>query len=204
MANASDQVSDSDGLTSRASAFPALGARVVSVFGSPVEAVLAVSLFLSLSLLAGAHIFEALGYAPCALCLDQREAHWAAAAVSGAGLIASGVFKARLAAAAAVGATGLVYALSAGLAFFHTGVEFGFWPPLGCDATTVPDSMDVSDLSSALAPDAHFVSCTDAQWRLFGVSMAGYNFLASALLFAACAYAASISNKTLRTTGGEA
>ncbi len=35
----------------------------------------------SAALLAGAHVFQALGYAPCKLCLWQRGPHWAAVAI---------------------------------------------------------------------------------------------------------------------------
>ena len=39
-----------------------------------VEKTLAGAGLASGGLLAGAHLFEAMGYAPCELCLDQREA----------------------------------------------------------------------------------------------------------------------------------
>ncbi|HPE30992.1 MAG TPA: disulfide bond formation protein B, partial [Parvularculaceae bacterium] len=77
---------------------------------------LIVAVAASASLLVGAHIFEAFGYLPCPLCLDQRQAHWVALAVAGAGLGAHFLFRARLAAAAAVGAAAMVYLFSAGLA----------------------------------------------------------------------------------------
>ena len=138
----------------------------------------------SAALLAGAHIFEALGYPPCALCLDQREAHWAAIAVCLAGLGGYLVFKARLATAAAVGAAALVYALSAGLSFFHVGVEHGFWPgPATCSGGGVGIT-DAGDLSSVFEQEVRGPSCADAQWKFFGISMAGYNLLFSAGLFA--------------------
>jgi disulfide bond formation protein DsbB len=138
----------------------------------------------SATLLAVAHLFEAFGYAPCTLCLDQREAHWTALAVASAGLLVHFVFKAPLGAAAAVGATALVYAVSAGLAFFHAGVEFHFWPgPASCAAAGA-DVTSVEDLEKALAQGARGPGCDEAAWRLFGVSMAGYNLLFSAGLFA--------------------
>ncbi len=134
-------------------------------------------------LLAGAHIFERLGYPPCELCLDQREAHWTALSVAVAGIAAAYLAKARLAAAATVGALALVYALSAGLAFYHTGVEFGFWPgPASCGAAG-EIIRDGGGLGAALGEKPSGPSCGDAAWRFLGVSMAGYNLLASAALF---------------------
>ncbi len=135
------------------------------------------------SLLAGAHIFEAMGYEPCALCLDQREAHWTALALTLVGLVISLGFRAPLLAAAATGATALVYGFGAGLALYHTGVEFGFWPgPTSCSGSETINS--INDLSSGLDPDRPRVSCDRVAWKFLGVSMAGYNLLASAGLFA--------------------
>ena len=149
-----------------------------------VEQALGLAALTSAALLAGAHIFQALGYAPCALCLDQREAHWTALAIALAGLAASVVLKARFVAAAAVGAAALIYSVSAGLAFFHAGVEFGYWPgPPSCSGGGGP-MVDAGGLLEALNERPKPPSCEEAAWRLFGVSMAGYNVLASAGLFA--------------------
>jgi disulfide bond formation protein DsbB len=162
------------------------------------ERALIVAVAASALLLALAHIFEAFGYLPCALCLDQREAHWTALAIASAGLFAQFVFKARLAAAAAVGATALVYAVSAGLAFFHAGVEFGFWPgPASC-AVVGEGVSTVDDLTKALSERPRGPSCDEAAWRLFGVSMAGYNLIFSAGLFALTLAAALDAGRAAR------
>jgi len=136
------------------------------------------------ALLAGAHLFERVGgLVPCILCLDQREAHWAALGVAAAGLIVARLFKSNLGAAAAAGAVALVYAVSAGLAFYHTGVEYSFWPgPATCAAGG--GAVDLGALAAALERKADAPACDDVQWRFLGVSMAGYNLLASAGLFA--------------------
>ena len=155
-----------------------------------VERVLGLSAGVSASLLAGAHIFEAMGYAPCELCLDQREAHWAALAVTLSGLVAALLLKARRVAAAAIGATALVYAVSAGLSFYHTGVEYKFWPgPATCSGGGGAN-FDNLDLTEALSSPSRGPACSEASWRAFGVSMAGYNFLFSSGLFALCFFAA--------------
>jgi disulfide bond formation protein DsbB len=148
------------------------------------EKALMIGALASALLLAGAHLFEAIGFAPCPLCLDQREAHWLALAVAGAGLVAAILFKARLAASAAVGAAALVYAVSMGLSGYHTGVEWKFWPgPKSCSAVAgTPASLE--DISAGLEGKVGAVSCEDAAWRFLGVSMAGYNFLFSSGLFA--------------------
>jgi len=162
---------------------------------SLIERALLAGAVVSALLLASAFAFEHAGYPPCELCLDQREAHWTALGVAIAGLIAAFVFKARLAASAGVGALALVYALSAGLAFYHTGVEHGFWPgPASCSAP-VEAITDISGLGGALGEKPSGPSCGEPSWRLFGVSMAGYNLLASAALFALAFTAAASATR---------
>lgn len=149
-------------------------------------------------LLAGAHLFEkAAGLIPCILCLDQREAHWTALAVALAGLAAAKIFGSRLAAAAAVGAAALVYAVSTGLAFYHTGVEYDYWPgPAICAGGGAEFSID--EIAGTLDQKSTGPSCEDVQWRFLGVSMAGYNLLASAGLFALTLLAAVYETRAAR------
>lgn len=148
------------------------------------ERALIIAFTISAALLAGAHLFEHVGgFVPCILCLDQREAHWTALGVAAGGLIAARLLKSKLGAAAAVGAAALVYAVSAGLAFYHTGVEYEFWPgPAICAGGG--EIIDLNALGAALDQKADAPSCAEVQWRFLGVSMAGYNLLASAGLFA--------------------
>lgn len=161
------------------------------------ERALIIGFVASAALLAGAHLFERVGgFAPCVLCLDQREAHWTALGVAAAGLVAARLFRSRLGAAAAVGAAALVYAVSAGLAFYHTGAEYKFWPGPAICAAGGP--VDAGSIAAALDRDAAPPSCVDAPWRLFGVSMAGYNMLASAGLFALTFAAAVAESRRAR------
>ncbi|MBY0420872.1 MAG: disulfide bond formation protein B, partial [Parvularculaceae bacterium] len=86
-----------------------------------MENVLLVAASASGALLLAAHLFEWFGgLEPCPLCLDQRQAHWAALAMALAGLLASTLLRARLVASAAVGATALIFLASTGLALYHT------------------------------------------------------------------------------------
>ena len=163
------------------------------------ERALCLSFAASGAMLAGAHLFEKVGgLVPCILCLDQREAHWTALGVAGAGLAASRLFKSKLGAAAAVGAAALVYAVSAGLAFYHTGVEYHYWPgPAICSGGGLGD-LDITNLGASLSEKTDAPSCEDVQWRFLGVSMAGYNLLASAGLFAFTLFAALTETRTAR------
>lgn len=125
------------------------------------------------ALLIGAHSFERFAeLTPCALCLDQREAHWAAFAFFLAAFLAT-----RLDALAAKGWPLLFMgfgtaAMITGLYIsgYHTGVEYGWWEgPQTCSTGSIPTSLD--DL-----PDK-VIFCDDVPWSLFGISMAGFNFL---------------------------
>jgi disulfide bond formation protein DsbB len=73
-------------------------------------------------------------------------------------------------------------ALSGIIGVYHAGVEWHWWSgPAACSGSAF-------QVSGALDLNAHVVSCDHAAWRLFGISMAGYNAaisLGAALLAAA-------------------
>ena len=146
--------------------------------------VLALCAAASAALLAGAHAFERLGgLPPCLLCLDQREAHWAALAVA-AVMLGFAVAGARRVVAAGLAALALVYLFSTGLAGYHAGVEWGFWPGPPCAAGTADMSaLTPGDLLASLE-EGGSPACDEAAWRMLGVSMAGWNALASLALAA--------------------
>ena len=153
-------------------------------------------LAVSAALIAGAHAFERIGgMAPCLLCLDQREAHWTALGV-GAVLFALAQAGAARVVAAGLGALTLVYLFSAGLAAFHAGVEWGFWPgPDGCAAPTPADmtSLGTDDILGSLdRPGPEGPACSEAAWRMLGISMAGYNAVISLGLAVACGLACAV------------
>lgn len=166
---------------------------------SLVEQALILAAISSGALIAGARLFEHIGgLAPCDLCLDQREAHWTALALALIGVFGGVVLKMRRAAAATVGALALVYLVSAGLAFYHAGVEYKYWPgPATCSGGGPVDLGDGS-LADILDQKPARPSCEDAAWRFLGVSMAGYNLLASAGLLALCLVAAGAAAREAR------
>ncbi len=134
----------------------------------------------SLALILGALGFQYIGhYPPCEMCHWQRWPHIAAAVVGlGGGILLSlGILNARFATIVAALAI-LGVAVSGGLGVFHAGVEWHFWPgPTACTTGFVFDGhLDLN------APVPH---CDIAAWRMFGISMAGYNALIS-LAAAAC------------------
>lgn len=128
--------------------------------------------FGSFALLAGAYVFQVLGYAPCQMCLWQRWPHGAAIAI---GLFAVMVSRhQRL--LALLGA--LAAATTAGIGLFHTGVERDWWDgPASCSGNGAINTTDL--LNTDIAP---IVMCDDVVWSLFGLSMASYNALFSLVL----------------------
>ena len=168
--------------------------------GRPLPAALALGAAASAALLAGAHAFERIGgYAPCLLCLDQREVHWVAltVALASLGLLK---LKARRLALAGLGVLCLVFAFSAGLATYHAGAEWGWWEgPAACAASGAVDIPTAGGLLESLdKPGPSGPPCTEAAWRMLGLSMAGYNALISAALSAAAALAGLAALDVLR------
>jgi len=130
----------------------------------------------SLALIIGALLFQYVGhYPPCEMCHWQRWPHIVCAVIGlGGGLLsAAGILPARLSPAIAALAV-LAIAVSGGLGVFHAGVEWHFWP--GPTACTTGFHMEPGQTIDWNAPVPH---CDIAAWRLFGISMAGYNAIIS-------------------------
>jgi disulfide bond formation protein DsbB len=153
-----------------------------------------VALASSLFMLGAAHAFETFGrLAPCELCLKEREVYWVAAglALLGGGLtrLASPRLRSgRIAAASLLLA--LVFLFGAGLAAYHAGVEWKFWPgPASCTGGHV--HVSAADLSRLLNGGPIAVpQCDKPAWVFLGISMAGWNALISLKLTVLSALAA--------------
>jgi len=143
----------------------------------------------SIAILAAVWIFQGFGYAPCELCLTQRYAFYAAIPLALltaflAGRSAHGLARAGFALLA------LVFAASAVLAAYHAGVEYHWWQgPTAC--TGGPGSLDVSNLVNTLN-SVKVVRCDEVQLRIAGLSLAGWNVVASIVLAAYAALAARL------------
>ena len=122
-------------------------------------------------LLAGAFVFQFLGYLPCEMCLWQRWPHAAAVAIGAAALAVPGRVLPVLGALAA--------AITSGIGVFHAGVEKGWWPgPSSC--TGGGGGALSGDLLSTDGP--RLIMCDQISWEMLGISMAGWNALLSAIL----------------------
>ena len=91
-----------------------------------------VILAIAVSSIAGAFVFEALGYAPCELCLKERIPYYAAIPFAGLAVLFAARGSRRLLHAAFV-ALALIFAVSAIFGSYHMAIEWGFWPgPTEC------------------------------------------------------------------------
>ncbi len=162
---------------------------------SPLDPVLTrwplAALIVSGLMLAIAHAFETFGgLAPCTLCLRQREVYWAIMAVAAAVLVLGRFSEARSLKPWGDGLIGLMFLFGAGLAFFHAGVEWKWWPgPTVCSGGGATAS--AADLLAALnGAKVRPPACDEAAWVFAGLSMAGWNALISLSLAAVSGLAA--------------
>ena len=129
----------------------------------------------SAALLLGALAFQALGYAPCDLCILQRWPHLAATLIAAVAWLTGG--------GRGLAWLGFLAAMTAfALAGYHSGVEWGFWPgPSSCTGAADIAGLSVQDLMDRIKA-APVVRCDEVQWRLLGLSMAAWNALFSVVL----------------------
>ena len=121
-------------------------------------------------LLAGAYVSQyAFGLYPCEMCWWQRYPHFAAVALALVSFVARPKPLWIGLAALAILASGLIGA-------FHAGVEYGWWQ--GVTACSRPVDTAGGDALAAIM-NTPLVRCDVAQWRLAGVSLAGFNALIS-------------------------
>ncbi|WP_432450030.1 disulfide bond formation protein B [Aliiroseovarius marinus] len=132
----------------------------------------------SAAILGGAFIFQALGYAPCKMCLWQRWPHAIAVVLGGAALATQRRLLSWLGA--------LNMTVSAGLGIFHSGVERKWWDgPASCSGGGVGD-LSVEDLLAQIN-QAPLVRCDEIPWRMsdmiplefLDLTMANFNAIIS-------------------------
>ena len=129
------------------------------------------------------------GLAPCELCILQRWPWAVAITISIVALFAGGARRSLPWVALALL---LVFVVSAGFAFYHFGVEqHWFAGPSAC----TPSSAAPTTLEEMRRQILHaqVVRCDEPQWSIFGVSLAGWNLLASLAMAAICAGAFRIA-----------
>jgi disulfide bond formation protein DsbB len=125
------------------------------------------------------------GLAPCELCLKERWPWDAALLIAALCFLLSG----RVPVGWPAGVLALIFAAGAALAFYHVGVEqHWFAGPSSC-TTDATGAQTIDDLKKQLLATEP-VLCDQVQWSLFGVSLAGFNLIASAVMAIVCIAAA--------------
>lgn len=119
------------------------------------------------------------GYAPCKLCLEQRLPYYVGIPLALLALVFArrgndGIARILL----ALAAIGFFY--GGGVGAYQAGAEWDFWAgPTDCGGgTSAPRAAGLSLLQAI--ENTRIVSCTEASWRMFGLSFAGFNVVASA------------------------
>jgi disulfide bond formation protein DsbB len=132
------------------------------------------ALLLPAALLAGAWGSQLWGgLFPCEMCHWQRWPHYAALVVALLAFALPRMAKPLVVVAA------LLIAASGAIGVFHAGVEYGWWHGFTGCTSTVTMTGTTADERLAQIMKAPLVRCDVAQWRLAGVSLAGWNALFS-------------------------
>jgi len=129
----------------------------------------------SAALLLGAWGFQHIGgLAPCKMCIWQRYPHVAAVVIGALALMLPKLNPLPL-----IGA--LAAMITAGIGFFHAGVEQGWWEgPSTCTSGDI-GGLSAEELMNQIMA-APLVRCDEIPWEMFGLSMAGWNAAISAVL----------------------
>lgn len=142
------------------------------------QRLLLAALALALASIAGAWVSElGFGYMPCKLCLLQRWPYYigipfglAAYLTAGAQPRLSKLFQAAFV---------LAFLVGAGLAIYHSGAEWKFWPgPSDCGGRLSDGPSNVLDLRNSLK-NIRVIRCDEAPLRILGLSFAGWNVVVS-------------------------
>jgi len=128
-----------------------------------------IALIVPAGLLAGAYIAQyGFGLYPCDMCWWQRYPHFAAVLLALVAFVAQPPRIWILLAGVAIFASGVIVG-------FHAGVEYDWWEGFTSCSSIVQTDGD----PLAAIMEAPLVRCDSAPWDLFGISLAGWNFLIS-------------------------
>ncbi|WP_114393367.1 disulfide bond formation protein B [Oleisolibacter albus] len=171
--------------------------RILALLAAPRLPVLGF-IGICVAALATAFIAEyVFGLLPCEMCILERWAYAGTIGVLLPGLTMADRPQAR-SLVLALGALGFL--VGAVLSFIHVGIEQHWWQGFtGCTAdVSIGGGLD--DLRSQILA-APVVRCDDVPWSLFGISIAGFNLLATVGLTVAAALSAILTLRCGRGRG---
>ncbi len=151
------------------------------------ESALAINLIAFVTIV-GAWIFQKAGYPPCDLCYEQRYAYYAGVPLAAATFVIAGRGSPRGIVIVALSALALIFAANCALAIYHSGVEAQLWKgPTACTGS-IEGAASAGSLLEQLRT-IRVVRCDAVNLRVFGLSLANWNILISAVLAALAARA---------------
>lgn len=123
------------------------------------------------------------GYTPCELCLLQRQPYYygipVAILAALSALLRLPVWLTR----ALLAVAGIMMVVGGGIGVYHAGVEWNFWEgPSSCTGPAFDSTTPASGGVLGSLNKVHGPSCSVAALRVLGLSMAGWNVIASAIL----------------------
>jgi len=131
---------------------------------------------LSVSLISAYIIEYGLGYKPCKLCIYQRFPY----IVSILLILNILLFKKNVKIHLLI--LGIISLLGAVLAFYHFGIEQGFFSEsIVCETQSLKEGLSKQDVLEQLKKNT--MSCKDVNFTLFGLSLASINAIVSFVLF---------------------
>ena len=166
--------------------------RSVSRVSSSPQQTAAIAVFvLAFLTIAGAWIFQAIGYQPCDLCYEQRYAYYVGVPLA---VIAIALAPRQpMLTSVLLVVIALIFAANVGLAIYHSGVELKWWQgPTACSGSALSDAKG-GDLLSEI-DKVKVVRCDDVGLRVFGLTLANYN-IAISLALAAFAIGGAFSRR---------
>lgn len=139
----------------------------------------AVVFLVGLATIGGFLFFQhGMGLPPCPLCLEQRIAYYVSVPLAALLWLGTGHGASRKVLLLGFGAIAAAMLWNAGLAAYHAGIEWKFWPgPQDCSGP-IAGFGSAQDLMRQLQ-DISIVRCDEAAWRFLGLSLAGWNVLVS-------------------------
>lgn len=131
-----------------------------------------------LAVIAAAWGFQLIGgYVPCKLCLEQRIPYYAGLPLTALALVLIALKRTGFAMAVLL-VVAAIFVYGAGLGVYQAGAEWQFWDgPNDCGGGSAAPSSATNMLQALQS--TRVVSCTEASWRMLGLSFAGWNAVAS-------------------------
>jgi len=146
---------------------------------NPPAAAAAVIVAVGLMILATVYYYQYVELlAPCPLCLEQRIAFYVSIPLAVMLLLGANYGANRKVLVLGFLAIAAIMLWNTGLSAFHAGVEWKWWPgPTDCSGPI--DKFGAASTMLQQLQRVSIVRCDEAAWRLFGISMAGYDVFVS-------------------------